>query len=125
MNDSPPRLDKWLWAVRAFKTRSQAAEACRLRRVTIAGLCVKAARNVKIGDIIVVKQSELTRTLKVLQWLQRRVGAAAAKAYMEDLTPPSEYAKRRESDFRPLVFRPKGAGRPTKRERRAMVLPKD
>ena len=80
---------------------------------------------VKTGDIIVVKQSDLTRTLKVLQWLQRRVGAAAAKAYVEDLTPPSEYAKRRELEFRPAVFRPKGAGRPTKKERRGMGLAKD
>ena len=125
MSETPPRLDKWLWAVRVFKTRSQAAEACRLGRVTIDGQPVKPARDVRLGDIIVVKQGDLTRTLKALQWLHQRVGAALVKIYVEDLTPPSEYAKRREPDFRPFAFRPKGAGRPTKKERRALVLPKD
>jgi ribosome-associated heat shock protein Hsp15 len=125
MSETPPRLDKWLWAVRAFKTRSQAAEACRLGRVTIGGLAVKPARDVRVGDVIVVKQSDLTRSLKVLQGLRQRVGAALVKNYVEDLTPPSEYEKRRQPDFRPFALRPKGAGRPTKKERRALILPKD
>ncbi|HWD19884.1 MAG TPA: RNA-binding S4 domain-containing protein [Verrucomicrobiae bacterium] len=120
MSETPVRIDKWLWAVRACKTRSQAAEACRLGRVTVAGQPVKPARDVKVGEIISVKQYEITRTLKVLQLLEKRVGAAAARQYVEDLTPPSEYEKRREPDFRPLALRPKGAGRPTKKERRAL-----
>ncbi len=108
--------------MRAFKTRSQAAEACRLGRVTIGGQPAKAARDVRLGDVIVIKQAEIIRTFKVVQWLERRVGAALVKDYAEDLTPPAEYQKRREADFRPFALRPKGAGRPTKKERRALRL---
>jgi len=120
MNATAPRMDKWLWAVRAFKTRTQAAEACRRGRVTIGDLAIKASRDVRIGDVIVVKHSDITRTFKVLQWLERRVDAATARGYAEDLTPESEYLKRRERNFQPIVFRAKGAGRPTKKERRAI-----
>ena len=120
MDEFPPRLDKWLWAVRVFKTRTQAAEACRLGRVLIGGQPAKPSRDVRVGEIIVVKQYEITRTLKALALLERRVGAAAAKQFVADLTPPAEYDKRREPDFRPLAFRPKGSGRPTKKDRRAL-----
>lgn len=111
-------MDKWLWAARIFKTRALAAEACRLGRVAIGGLPVKAAREVKIGDVIVVKKEEMIRTFKVLQLLQQRGGAAAAKEYVEDQTPESELQKARERRLEPVFFRPKGAGRPTKKERR-------
>ncbi len=120
MNAAAPRLDKWLWAVRAFKTRTQAAEACRLGRVTIGGQRAKPARDVVVGDTILVQQGQMTRTLKVLGWLEQRVGAAVARDYCEDLTPPAEYEKRREPNFQPIAFRPKGSGRPTKKERRAL-----
>jgi len=114
------RMDKWLWAVRIFKTRSLAADACRQGRVTVGGLPVKASREVKIDEVVVVKKDELTRTFKVLQLLQQRVGAPAAKEYVEDQTPASELQKARGPRFAPLFFRPKGAGRPTKKERRAI-----
>jgi ribosome-associated heat shock protein Hsp15 len=114
------RMDKWLWAVRIFKTRSVAADACRLGRVTITGLPVKASREVKIGDVIVVKKDDLTRTFKVLQLLQQRVGASVAREYAEDQTPESELQKKKEPRFPPAFYRPKGAGRPTKKERRAI-----
>jgi len=113
-------MDKWLWAVRVFKTRSLASDACRHGRVTIAGLPVKASREVKVNDVIVVKKDELTRTFKVLQLLQQRVGAPAAKEYVEDQTPESELQKAREPLLPPAFYRPKGAGRPTKKERRAI-----
>jgi ribosome-associated heat shock protein Hsp15 len=115
------RMDKWLWAVRVFKTRSLASDACRHGRVTIGGLPVKASRDVRINDLIVVKKDELTRTFKVLQLLQQRVGAPAARDYAEDQTPASELQKAREPRFTPLFFRPKGSGRPTKKERRAIT----
>ena len=89
-------------------------------RVTVAGLPVKPSRDVKINEVIVVKKDELTRTFKVLQLLQQRVGAPVAKEYAEDQTPASELQKAREPRFRPLFFRPKGSGRPTKKERRAI-----
>jgi len=120
VNETAPRLDKWLWAVRIFKTRTQAAEACRLGRVTIVGQRAKPARNVVVGDLIVVQQGEVTRTLKALGWLERRVGASVAKDYCQDLTPASEYEKRRARNSQPMAFRPKGSGRPTKKERRAL-----
>jgi ribosome-associated heat shock protein Hsp15 len=120
MSQPSPRLDKWLWAVRAFKTRALAAEACRLGRVTIGDHAAKASRDVRVNEIIIVKQNNLTRTLKVLQLLDRRVGAAIAKTYVEDLTPPAEYEKQRQAKFQPIAFRPKGAGRPTKKERRIL-----
>jgi len=114
------RMDKWLWAVRVFKTRSLAAAACHQGRVAIGGLPVKASREVKINDVIVVKKDELTRTFKVLQLLQQRVGAPVVKEYAEDQTPESELQKAREPRFPPVFYRPKGAGRPTKKERRAI-----
>jgi ribosome-associated heat shock protein Hsp15 len=113
-------MDKWLWAARVFKTRSLAATACQQRRVTVAGAAVKASREVRIDDVIVVKKDEMTRTFKVLQLLQQRVGAPAAKEYVEDQTPVSELEKARMLRLTPLFFRPKGSGRPTKKERRAI-----
>ena len=113
------RIDKWLWAVRVFKTRSLASDSCRHGHVEISGQQVKPSRLVRIQDVIVVKKDQMTRTYKVLQLLERRVGAAAAKEYAEDLTPASEFEKPREPYFHPFV-RPKGSGRPTKKERRQL-----
>jgi ribosome-associated heat shock protein Hsp15 len=110
MNETAPRFDKWLWAARVFKTRTQAADACRLGRVTIGGQRVKPARDVVVGDVVAVRQGEITRTFKVLQWLGQRVGAALVKDYCEDLTPAAEYEKRREPDFQPIAFDRKGRG---------------
>ncbi len=114
------RIDKWLWAVRLYKTRTLAAEACRAGHVQIAGTKVKPAREVRLGEIIIARLGEITRTTKVLGLIDRRVGAQAAKEFADDLTPASEYAKRREPDLIPALLRPKGLGRPTKKERRAL-----
>src|ERR1035438_5706570 len=116
---SSVRMDKWLWAVRIFKTRSLAADACRQGRVTVGGLPVKASREVKINEVVVVQKDEITRTFKVLQLLLQRIGGSVAKEYVEDQTSASELQKAREPRLAPLFFRPKGAGRPTKKERRA------
>ena len=113
------RIDKWLWAVRVFKTRSLASASCRHGHVKISGQPVKPSRPVRIADVIVVKKDQITRTLKVLQLLEQRVGAPAAKEYVEDQTPASEWEKPREPYFRPFA-RPKGSGRPTKKERRQL-----
>ncbi len=114
------RLDKWLWAVRVFKTRSLASEACRHGHVTIGGQPVKPSREVHVGDVMVVLKDDLTRQFKVLQLLEHRVGAPKAREYAEDQTAPSEFEKPRQPSFRPFVFRPKGSGRPTKKQRRDM-----
>ncbi|HKQ39377.1 MAG TPA: RNA-binding S4 domain-containing protein [Verrucomicrobiae bacterium] len=112
------RIDKWLWAVRIYKSRSLATAACSAGKVRIAGEALKPSRSVRVGDIITATTGELTRTVRVVAPLERRVGAKLVGDYMEDLTPPSEYQKPREPNFRPLLLRPKGTGRPTKKERR-------
>lgn len=114
------RMDKWLWAARIFKTRSLAADACRRGRVTIDGQTVKPAREVKINEVIQVKKDDMLRTFKVLQLLEQRVGAAAAREYVEDQTPAEELQKKREPYLTPMFYRPRGSGRPTKKERRAL-----
>src|SRR3954447_2279826 len=112
------RIDKWLWSVRIYKTRSLATVACRGGHVTIAGQPVKPSREVKINEIIIAKTEEITRTVKVLALLDKRVGAQVVKNFAEDLTPASEYQKKKESVLEPIFFRPKGSGRPTKKDRR-------
>jgi ribosome-associated heat shock protein Hsp15 len=114
------RIDKWLWAVRVFKTRPLAIEAFRGGHVKIEGQAVKPARDVRLGETISATIGPVTKTVKVLGLIDKRVGAAAAKEFAEDLTPPSEYAKAREPVYQPLLNRPKGMGRPTKKDRRAM-----
>jgi ribosome-associated heat shock protein Hsp15 len=114
------RVDKWLWAVRIYKSRSVASAACSAGKVRIGGATLKPSRAVHVGEVITAAAGEITRTVRVRALLERRVGANLVPEYMEDLTPPSEYSKPREPDFRPLVWRPKGAGRPTKKDRRKL-----
>ena len=113
------RIDKWLWAVRVYKSRSLATAACDAGRVTIGGQKVKPSRGVKAGDVITATAGDINRTIKVLAFLEQRVGARLVGDYMEDLTPASELQKPREHFPKAAIpFRPKGAGRPTKKERR-------
>lgn len=111
------RLDIWLWAARIFKTRRLAAEACRQGRVTVGGQPAKPARSVRVNDILTITKNGLTLRYKVLQLLERRVGAARAPEFAENRTPPEEYEKAREREPA-FAFRPKGAGRPVKKDRR-------
>ena len=115
---SSVRLDKWLWAVRVFKTRTLAADACRLGRVTINGQSAKPGREVKINDIIVIFKDEVSRRFKVLKLLHIRVGASKVREFTEDQTPPEALQAPRRPGPGPFGIRPKGAGRPTKKERR-------
>jgi len=112
------RIDKWLWAVRLYKSRSLATAACSAGKVRIEGQHVKPARSVHIGESITAVTGDIKRTVRVIGLLDRRVGAKVVPQYMEDLTPASEYAKPREPNFRPRLLRPKGMGRPTKKDRR-------
>lgn len=114
------RLDKWLWAVRVFKSRSLAAEACQAGHVKIGEQRVKPSRVVRVGEVICAQVGTMTRTVKVTALLKQRVGAKVAFQHYQDLTPPEEYAKRQEPRLEPLFHRPKGSGRPTKRERRLL-----
>lgn len=112
------RIDKWLWAVRVFKTRSLASEACRAGHVKIAGQAVKPSHSVKVGEVITAQVGIICRMVKVAALLGRRVGSKAVAQFLEDLTPPEEYQKRQELSQQPLLLRAKGQGRPTKRDRR-------
>ena len=114
------RMDKWLWAVRLYKTRTIAASACVSGKVRVGGEPVKPARSVRIGEVITAVAGEITRTLKVTSLIERRVSAPLACQCYEDLTPASEYAKPRQPNFQPVMLRARGAGRPTKRERRKL-----
>ena len=114
------RIDKWLWCVRLYKSRTLATQACEAGKVKISGHPAKPARGVKIGDMITASAGHVTRTVKVLQLLEQRVGAPKVPQFMEDLTPPEEFTKAREAPSNVSGFRPKGAGRPTKRDRRIL-----
>lgn len=115
------RVDLWLWAVRLFKTRALAGDACRKGRVEVNGQRVKPARSVRVGDEIVVKKGELVRTVAVRALLTKRVGAKEVSAYLEDRTPEEAWAA--AAEIRRLnreagAAREEGAGRPTKKDRR-------
>lgn len=112
------RLDKWLWAVRIFKTRTIAAEACKKGRVTINGSQVKPARMIKEDDIIQVRKSPVTYSFKVLQAIEKRVGAKLVHEVMENVTPPEQYELLELSKVSGFVDRARGMGRPTKKDRR-------
>jgi ribosome-associated heat shock protein Hsp15 len=112
------RIDKWLWAVRIFKTRNQASEACRTGRVKIAEMPVKPSRDVKLDEEIVVNMKNLTRTVRVIGLLKNRVGPKLVEQYMEDLTPAEEYEKEKIKRSINYEYRERGLGRPTKKERR-------
>lgn len=112
------RLDQWLWAIRIYKTRTLAADAIKGGHVKIGGESTKPAHEVRPGEVIVALVNQITRTVRVLADPPSRVGAKLVAQFAEDLTPPEEYARRREVNLLPPGFRPKGAGRPTKRERR-------
>lgn len=120
MSDAGVRIDKWLWAVRLFKTRSLAAEACRGGKVKVNAAPAKAARDVRIGDLLDVQTVEFRRKVRVAGIVDKRVGAATVPQFMEDLTPPEELIRRSDPNFRPLNLRPKGSGRPTKKDRRKL-----
>lgn len=112
------RLDKWLWAVRLFKTRALATEACRAGRVEVNELPVKPARAVRAGELVTVRQGIVLRTLRVLGSPPSRVGAALVPEFCAELTPPEEFAKARELRVQQILARAPGSGRPTKRDRR-------
>lgn len=114
------RIDKWLWCVRLYKTRSMATEACRSGRVRINDHIVKPSHPAKAGDVCQIRQEHILRMVMIRQVLSNRVGAKLVAEYYEDLTPPEEYQKKNEDKLARQGIRPAGYGRPTKRERRNM-----
>ncbi|MCD4683181.1 MAG: RNA-binding S4 domain-containing protein [Bacteroidales bacterium] len=112
------RIDKWLWAVRIFKTRNQAGEACKAGKIKINDVSVKPSREVKIDEKIIVNLKHITKTVKVIGLLKNRVAAKLVENYLEDLTPQEEYDKQKMMKDLNSEFRQRGIGRPTKKERR-------
>ena len=121
MPKAEERIDKWLWCMRVFKTRTLATEACKKGRVTIHGTVVKPSRPVKIGEIIDVRKPPITYTFKVLGISNGRLGAKLVPEYLENLTPKSQYDLLEMSRISGFIDRSKGLGRPTKREGRVLA----
>ena len=112
------RIDKWLWAVRLFKTRTLATEACQAGKVKVEQESVKPAYLVKPGQTIHFSNQGLKKVVRVLRLLEKRAGAEIAQACYEDLTPPDLNPKSNPAFFYTFEVRDKGSGRPTKRQRR-------
>jgi ribosome-associated heat shock protein Hsp15 len=117
---SAARLDKWLWAVRVFKARPLATDACRAGGVDIGRQAAKPGREVHAGEIVTVRLGLITRTLRVVAVPRSRVGAKLVAEFCAELTPPAEFEKLREHRTQQVLARAKGTGRPTKRERRTI-----
>ena len=120
MAKTEERIDKWMWATRIFKTRTISTDACKKGRISINGALAKAARTVKPGDIIQVRKSPVTYSFKVLQPIEKRVGAKLVAEMMENVTTPEQYELLEMSRISGFVDRARGTGRPTKKDRRSM-----
>lgn len=114
------RIDKYLWAIRAFKSRSEATEACNGGKVKLNGASCKPSRDVKVGDLLEVRKGVAQFTYKVVALLENRVGAQLVPNFAENLTPQSELDKLRAPVETFFVKRDRGTGRPTKKERRTL-----
>jgi len=112
------RIDKFLWSVRLFKTRSIASEECRKGRILINNIQVKPSRIVLKDEVIVVKKPPVVYSFRVLEPIENRVSAKLVDSFIEDLTPEEEKEKLNIRLASGIVFRDKGSGRPTKKERR-------
>ncbi|MDY4512316.1 MAG: RNA-binding S4 domain-containing protein [Paludibacteraceae bacterium] len=112
------RVDKWLWAVRVFKTRSLAADACKKGRVLMQDVAVKPSRELKVGDVLQVRRNPIIYTFKVVALTQNRVGAKLVPQFMENVTAPDQLELLEVLKLDQSNRRAKGLGRPTKKERR-------
>jgi ribosome-associated heat shock protein Hsp15 len=118
------RLDKWLWAVRIFKTRNQSTEACRRGRVLVNGMPAKASKEMSIDDRITVRKPPVVYSYRVKELIERRVSAKLVPQYLEDLTSLEELDKLKVNEAF-FFTRERGTGRPTKKDRRLMDKLKD
>ncbi|MFZ6037334.1 MAG: RNA-binding S4 domain-containing protein [Bacteroidota bacterium] len=112
------RIDKWLWAVRIFKTRTIAAEAIKKGRVIVGGVAVKPSRMIRVGDVVQVRKPPVTFSFKVLALSDKRMGAKLVPQFMENITPPDQYELLELNKISGFVDRQRGTGRPTKKDRR-------
>jgi ribosome-associated heat shock protein Hsp15 len=114
------RIDKWLWEVRLFKSRNLATDACKAGKVKMDGSNVKASKEIKEGDVIVVSLNPLYKTVRVKQFPKSRVSAKLVPDFMEDLTQQSEYDRVKLIGETNSEYRDRGIGRPTKKQRRVI-----
>ena len=113
------RIDKYLWAVRLYKTRTLATEACKKGKVSVDDMPAKSSRTVSAGDVIEVRKMPVVYSYRVKDPIEKRVGAKIVHQYVEDVTPQEELQKLdMQDDF--FIKRDRGAGRPTKKERRLL-----
>lgn len=112
------RIDKYLWAIRIFKTRSLATEACRAGRVKLNGQSVKPSQEVRIGDTYHIQKGIEKKIIKIVDLLAKRVDAKTAVLHYQDLTPAEETNALKSMFHSPVLRRDRGAGRPTKKDRR-------
>lgn len=112
------RIDKYLWAIRVFKTRSEASDACNGNKVQVNGTTAKASKSVKPGDLLTVRKGPVQMEYRILKLSENRMGAALVPDFAENLTPQSELDKLHAPVETFFVRRDRGAGRPTKKERR-------
>lgn len=118
--DNQVRIDKWLWAVRIFKTRSLAADACRKGKVLLNNGPVKSSKLINVADKISVRKTLITYTFRIKNLSQKRISAKLVPDFVENLTPEKELKKAVRLRFPDFGSREKGMGRPTKKERRTM-----
>ena len=123
--EEPIRIDKWLWAARLFKTRSLAVDAIKGGKVKIDGNPIKPSREVKVGDVIQVQIEQLHKVVEVKTVIKNRVSAKQVPEVYNDLTPKEEYERIEFMNAYKAEWRDRGAGRPTKKERRMIERLKD
>jgi ribosome-associated heat shock protein Hsp15 len=116
-----PRMDKYLWTIRIFKTRNDAADACRSGKVVVNGQVVKPSKEVRVGELIEVRKGAVRYSYRVLSLLKHRVGAKDLAPYVLDETPANELAKGEMQRSSMTIRRDRGTGRPTKKERRDLA----
>lgn len=115
------RIDKWLWAARLFKTRTNATEACKKGRISLAGIHLKPSRMIKAGDIIDIRKPPITWSFKVLQAIEHRIGPKLIPEVLENVTSPEQLEILEMNRIASVAGRVKGTGRPTKKDRRSLV----
>lgn len=118
--DDKIRADKWLWAIRMFKTRTLATDACNAGKVKIDGDSIKASRMLKVGDLLSVQREQEKKIIRVVTLIEKRVGAPQAMMCYDDLSPKTDPSEKLDPLFYTIAHRDRGAGRPTKKERRAL-----
>lgn len=120
MSAEETRIDKYLWAIRVYKTRADATDACKGNKVKVNGSDIKPSRTVREGDIITVRKNDVTFTYRVVATVDKRQGAKLVPQFAENLTPQEELDKLSRPVETFFLKRDRGTGRPTKKERRQM-----